>query len=41
MKHSKIKDQVRTKTKYSNDYDEKYIKIEVNSYNGLILNKTL
>ena len=41
MKHSKIKDQVRTKTNYSNDYGEKYIKIEVNSYNDLILNKTL
>ena len=37
---SKIKDLIRSITKKSDDYDEKYMKIKFNSDNKLPLNKT-
>ena len=38
---SKIRDLIRSKTKTSDDYDEKYMKIEVNSDDELPLHKTI
>ena len=38
---SKIRDLIRSITKNSNDYDEKYMKIKFNSDNELPLNKTI
>ena len=37
----KIRDLIRSITRNSNDYDEKYMKIKLNSDDGLPLNKTL
>ena len=36
----KIKDQIRTMTSYSDDYDKKHIKIKFNSDDDLPLSKT-
>ena len=38
---SQIKDQIRTITKNSNDYDEKFMKIKFNWDDDLPLNETL
>ena len=38
---SKIRDLIRSVTKNSDDYDEKYIKIKFNSDDELPLNKTI
>ena len=38
---SKIRDIIRSITKNSDDYDEKYIKIKLNSDDHLSLNKTI
>ena len=38
---TKIRDLIRSITNNSNDYDEKYMKIKVNSDDDLPLNKTL
>ena len=38
---SKIRDLTRLKTKNSDDYDEKYMKIKFNSDNELPLNKEI
>ena len=38
---SKIRDFIRLITKNSDDYDEKYIKIKINSDDELPLNKTI
>ena len=38
---SKIRDAVRSITKNSDDYDEKYVKIKFNSDDELPLNKTI
>ena len=38
---SKIQDLIRSITKNSEDYDEKYVKIKFNSDNKLPLNKTV
>ena len=37
----KIRDLIRSHTKKSDDYDEKYMKINFNSDDGLPLNKTI
>ena len=37
----KIRDSIRSITKKSDDYDEKYIKIKFNSDQELVLNKTI
>ena len=36
---SKIRDLIRSVTKNSDDYEEKYMKIKFNSDDGLFLNK--
>ena len=38
---SKIRDLISSITKNSDDYDEKYMKIEFNSNDELLLNKTI
>ena len=38
---SKIRDLIRSITKKSDDYDEKYMKIKINSDDELPLNKTI
>ena len=38
---SKIRGLVRSITKTSDDWDEKYMKVKLNSNNELLLNKTL
>ena len=38
---SKLRDLIRSITKNSDDYDEKYMKIKFNSNNALPLNKTI
>ena len=39
--HSKIRDLIRSITKNSDDFDEKYMKIKFNSDDELPLNKTI
>ena len=38
---SKIRDLIRSITKNSDDYDEKYMKTKFNLHDGLLLNKTI